>query len=402
MRAVVIVAALLAVPGCRSRDDAAPVGAARPKGEAPVRAAADPERAHVHFLVPGAPGGGWDGTARAVGEALVRSGLAPSVSYENLSGGGGGRALAHFIATAERQDRTLLVTSTPIVIASLRSGRGGYHDLRSNPSGAADGASGRLPRSWRDLEPVASVIGDYLTFAARSDAPFDGWSDVVAAFRSDPAAVKIAGGSVVGGMDHLVTALALDAAGADASALRYVPYDAGGKARAALFSGEVPLLATGLGEILDARRAGLVRLLAVTAPQRLAEAGDVPTIAELAGTDVEFVNWRGFFAAPGTPPARVREWIALLEAVLATPEWEEMRRRNGWVEMFHAGADFERFLVGQESGLVELMERLGTQRGSRAAPSRRVTTSERLPRLAPPRIGESSDATRLAVATWRK
>ena len=141
-----------------------------------------------------------------------------------------------------------------------------------------------------------------------------------------------------------------------------MPYDAGGKARAALFAGEIPLLATGVGEILDARRAGLVRLLAVTAPHRLDEAADVPTIAELAGVDVEFVNWRGFFAAPGTTTARVEEWIALLEALLATPEWEEVRRRNGWVEMWNAGADFERFLVEQESGLVELMDHLGAQR----------------------------------------
>jgi putative tricarboxylic transport membrane protein len=351
--AAVAVAMLLAIAACRSGHDAAG-DAGRGDG-----------RGHVHFLVPGAPGGGWDGTARGVGEALVRSGLAPSVSYENLSGGGGGRALAHFIATAERQDRTLLVASTPIVIASLR---------------------GRLPRSWRDLEPVASVIGDYLTFAARTDAPFDSWSEVIEAFRADPASVKIAGGSVLGGMDHLVAALALDAAGADASALRYVPYDAGGKARAALFAGETPLLVTGVSEILEARRAGMVRLLAVTSPRRLAEASDVPTVAELVRVhpDVSFVNWRGYFAPPGAPRGRVEEWIALLDALLATPEWEEVRRRNGWVEMWNAGAQFERFLAQQERDLAELMSRLGMRRSRRAALSPPESAVERAARLAPP------------------
>jgi len=314
---------------------------AAPRTGVTEASAAPRERGHVHFLIPGAPGGGWDGTARGVGEALVRSGLAPSVSYENLSGGGGGRALAHFIATADRQQRTLLVSSTPIVIASLR---------------------GRLPRSWRDTTPVASVIGDYLTFAASADSPIASWHAAVDALRRDPASIKIAGGSVLGGMDHLVTSLAVAAAGADPRQLRYVPYDTGGKARAALFAGETPLLATGLGEILDARRGGLVRLLGVTAPERLPEAPDVPTLAEL-GAPVEFVNWRGFFAPPGLAPERVEAWIALLEALLATPEWEEVRRRNGWVEIFRAGSDFEAFLVEQEHELAELMDGMGMRRG---------------------------------------
>ncbi len=43
----------------------------------------------VHFLIPAGPGGGWDGTARGVGEAMLKSGLVSNVSFENLSGGGG-------------------------------------------------------------------------------------------------------------------------------------------------------------------------------------------------------------------------------------------------------------------------------------------------------------------------
>ena len=43
----------------------------------------------VHFLIPGGAGGGWDMTARAVGDSLSRSGIIEMASYENLSGGGG-------------------------------------------------------------------------------------------------------------------------------------------------------------------------------------------------------------------------------------------------------------------------------------------------------------------------
>ncbi|HHE74805.1 MAG TPA: tripartite tricarboxylate transporter substrate binding protein, partial [Desulfobacteraceae bacterium] len=47
----------------------------------------------IHFLIPGGAGGGWDGTARGVGKALVDSGIIKHASFENMSGGGGGKAL---------------------------------------------------------------------------------------------------------------------------------------------------------------------------------------------------------------------------------------------------------------------------------------------------------------------
>jgi putative tricarboxylic transport membrane protein len=75
---------------------------------------------NVHFLIPAGPGGGWDGTARGIGEAMIKSGLVSDVSFENLSGGGGGRAIAKLIETAPRQKNTLLINSTPMVVRSLQ------------------------------------------------------------------------------------------------------------------------------------------------------------------------------------------------------------------------------------------------------------------------------------------
>src|SRR6056297_155811 len=91
----------------------------------------------IHFLIPGGAGGGWDGTARGVGKTLLDTGLIEEVSYENMSGGGGGKAINHLISTAHRQQNTLMVNSTPIIIRSL---------------------TGVFPQSFRDLTPVAAVI----------------------------------------------------------------------------------------------------------------------------------------------------------------------------------------------------------------------------------------------------
>jgi putative tricarboxylic transport membrane protein len=60
----------------------------------------------IHFLIPVGAGGGWDVTARGTGEALTKSGLIENASYENMSGGGGGKAIAHLIETADQANAT--------------------------------------------------------------------------------------------------------------------------------------------------------------------------------------------------------------------------------------------------------------------------------------------------------
>ena len=65
----------------------------------------------IHFVIGGGAGGGWDGTARGTGEALTKAGLLKSASFENMSGGGGGKALAYMINT--KPANTILVQSTP-------------------------------------------------------------------------------------------------------------------------------------------------------------------------------------------------------------------------------------------------------------------------------------------------
>lgn len=293
-------------------------------------AAADVES--LHFLIPGGAGGGWDGTARGVGEAVTKAGLVGQASFENMSGGGGGKAIAHLIETADRQSGTMMVNSTPIILRSLR---------------------GRFPQSFRDLTPIAAVIGDYGAFVVKADSPLQNWDDAVAAFKDDPRKLKIAGGSVKGSMDHLVAALAFQAAGEDPNRVRYIAYDAGGKAMAGLLSGETALLSTGFGEALEQARAGQVRVLCVAAAESI-------TGAPPCG-GVEFVNWRGFFGAPGLDAATADSYAAVLGKMYDTPEWEAVRERNGWVEIYKPRDQFVTFLEEQEKAMQDLMAKLGIE-----------------------------------------
>ncbi|MEM8952019.1 MAG: tripartite tricarboxylate transporter substrate-binding protein [Pseudomonadota bacterium] len=291
----------------------------------------------IHFLIPGGAGGGWDGTARGTGEALTNAGLVGQASYENMSGGGGGKAIGYLIENAESNHGTLMVNSTPIVIRSL---------------------TGVFPQNFRDLTLIAGTIGDYAAIITKADSEFETFADLVAAYNADPSAVSIGGGSVPGGMDHLVAAMAFEGAGADSTSIKYIPYDAGGEMNAAILSGEITAGSTGFSEAVELAKAGEMKVLAVTSPERVDALPDAPTLKE-QGYDVEFVNWRGFFAAPGLPDDKAEAYREALAAMYDTPEWEEVRARNGWVNIHNSGDAFLSFLEDQEATMSELMKKLG-------------------------------------------
>lgn len=291
----------------------------------------------LHFLIPGGAGGGWDGTARGTGEALTKSGIVGTASYENMSGGGGGKAIGYLIENAASLHDTLMVNSTPIVIRSL---------------------TGRFPHNFRDLTLIAGTIGDYAAFVVAKDSPFKDFNDVVAAYKENPRSIAIGGGSAPGSMDHLVPAMAMQAAGADPTKIKYVPYDAGGKAMAGLLSGEITILSTGFSEAIALADAGEVRIIAMTGNERNDAFKDAPTLKE-QGINAEFVNWRGFFGAPGLPKDKADAYRGALKKMYDTEAWEDVRSRNGWVNIYNPGYDFENFLIKQEATIQDMMQKLG-------------------------------------------
>lgn len=291
----------------------------------------------LHFLVPGGAGGGWDSTARGTGMVLRSSGLIESASFENISGAGGGKAIGMLIETADHQQETLMVNSTPIIVRSVTQ---------------------LFPYSFRDLTPIARVIGDYQVLAVRADSEIRGFGDVLARFRENPRSIKVAGGSVRGDLDHLVPALALRAAGEDPRRLAYVPYDAGGKALAGFLTGEGDVLSTSLSEAMEYRRAGRLRIIVVSAPARVATAADIPTYVE-QGIDFVFVNWRGFFGPPGLAAETADRYSNIMREMLDTPEWETLRSRNGWQNLYLGRREFGDFLEQQERDIRALLVELG-------------------------------------------
>lgn len=291
----------------------------------------------LHLLIPAGPGGGLDSTARAIGEALRSVDARSPVSYENMTGGGGGRAMAHFIETADRQQDTLLINSTPLIIRSLQ---------------------GLFPHDHHDLVPIAGLVGEYGAFVVRADSKLATWGQFIAALKENPRAINIGGGSVRGSLDHLILALALEKAGIEPRAVRYLPYDAGGKAMLALLGGEIELLSTGIGEAISYAQSGDARILGITAPERLSQLPDTPTLSEL-GTPLVFANWRGLFAAPGTSSDQVQRLQQQIRQGLDSPAWQSAMARYGWTPLTLMGDAFTQYLDEQATLLEATLQGLG-------------------------------------------
>jgi len=254
-----------------------------------------------------------------------------------MSGGGGGKAIGYMIENSKSNHGTLMVNSTPIVIRSLTK---------------------VFPQNFRDLTLIAGTIGDYAALVVPANSPYKNFKDLVAAYKKNPEKVAIGGGSVPGSMDHLVPAMAFKAAGADPTKVKYIPFDAGGKAMAGLLSGEIDALSTGFSEAVSMANSGKVRIIAVTSEKRVDAAPNAPTLIE-QGYDVTFVNWRGFFAAPDLPSNMRKAYIEVLGKMYKTPEWETVRARNGWVNIYNPGDKFMVFLAEQEKVIGNLMRELG-------------------------------------------
>ena len=293
----------------------------------------------LHLVIPAGPGGGLDATARALGNTLIDSQLLQGVSYENRTGGGGGKAMAYFVNSGASLDDTLLVNSAPLIVRSLQ---------------------GLFPHSYRDLTPIGGLIADPGVIAVRANSPLSSWGDVVAALGDSRKRLFVGGGSVKGSLDHITLSLLAQADGIDPRKIRYLAYDGGAKALLALMSGEVDVLVSGLGETLAAHQAGTIRILGVTADSGHQTAGI--TSFRDQNVDVVFYNWRGVFAPGDIEPTDKKRLVELLTEAVATPTWQQQLDRYGWQPKFLPDQLFVEYLQEQERQLQEIMTDLGLVR----------------------------------------
>ncbi|MEM6760368.1 MAG: tripartite tricarboxylate transporter substrate-binding protein [Pseudomonadota bacterium] len=289
----------------------------------------------VTFLVPGHPGGGWDAQARRIGQAFTATGIIDDLTFDNKDGGNGAVGLGYVIENAGALPKTLML-NTPQIIA--RSLNGTYAD------------------SYTALVPVAAPMGDYAAFVVPPDSQVQSVPDLIRAHQDDPSAFAIGGGSAPNGLDHLISALLMTAAGAD-PAFTYVQFDAPGPALAALMSGQVTSLTTDYAQALALVEQGLVRIIGVTAPDDVALPPDIANM-NAQGVAMEFVTWAGFFAPPGTPPDGLAAYQDAFSALYQTEAWASMVDDSGATALELGSAAFAALLAVQHAEIDAVLQAL--------------------------------------------
>jgi putative tricarboxylic transport membrane protein len=289
----------------------------------------------LRFLVPNAPGGGYDITARTAAKAMEDAAISGAVEVFNLPGAGGTVGLG----------RTVNESGNDRLVMSM--GLGVVGSVYTNDS----------PATLTDTTPIARLTQETEIVVVGKDSPLRTFDDLVATWKADPGAVPVGGGSSPGGPDHLAPMLMAEGVGVDPRTVNYVSYDGGGELLAAVLGGKVAFGVSGLSEYADQIEAGELRVLAVTAAQRVPGV-DAPTLKE-AGVNVEFANWRGIVAPPGLSDESRAELVAAFTALRESPEWKEALERNGWQDAFLPGDDFAAFLHSENDRVAGVLRNLG-------------------------------------------
>lgn len=218
--------------------------------------------------------------------------------------------------------------------------------------------SNHAPKTLADTTPIARLTEEQDVVVVAKDSPYKTIDELINAWKKDPGKIPVGGGSSPGGPDHLAPMLMAQAAGISPKSVNYIPFDGGGELLASILGNKVGFGVSGVGEYLDQIKAGELRVLAVTGPERVDELKDAPTLME-SGYDVDFTNWRGIVAPPGLSEAERNKLTRLFEELHDSPEWKKSLEQNGWDDAFLTGEEFGAFLDAQDKRVVSVLKELG-------------------------------------------
>ncbi len=288
----------------------------------------------VRMLVGSPAGSGTDLVARAVA-AKVGDALGQVMITENRMGAGG-QIATEVISKGTPDGYTLLALSSAHASQAAT--------LKSLPYDPVDGLR------W------ISTVGVYpLIIATAQDSPIRDLDDLIRRARQSPGSISYST-SGIGSALHLIGEWL---AAATNTQLTHVPYPAGGGfGYTDLVAGRIQLMINIPGLIVPNIRAGKLRALAVSSPQRYEVLPDVPTLSEVA-PGLEIISWLGIVAPPATPPEVVARLNAAVRTAIANPELQEQLRKSGVTPSANSPDEFRALVVDS----IERYRKIARSRG---------------------------------------
>ena len=293
---------------------------------------------NVELVVPNPPGGSNDKTARTVERILVTNKMIPTtLSIVNRSGGGG--SIAYTYVQQHPGDAHYLVVAGPALLTNHITGVSKLHHT--------------------DLTAVASLFDDYTVFAVNAESSIRTGKDLVERLRKDPKSVTIGFSPLLGSHNHIAAGLLMKAIGGNARDLKVVAYKGSADAVTNLLGGHIDLVTTAAGNVAAHVASGKLRVVAMTAPQRLTGGlANVPTWKE-QGVNYTFGAWRAIFAPKGLTPQQSAYWQGVLRKATEAPEWKDDLEKNYWANVFVTGEKFSKGLDQDYAGMKAILVDLG-------------------------------------------
>lgn len=269
-----------------------------------AHAADYPERP-VTIVVPAAPGGGGDFTARLLAEGLARQ-IGQSVVVENRAGASGNIA-AQYVARAKADGYTLLLAYSGTHVANPAL----FPDLQWDPI--------------KSFAPVSLVITAPQVVVVNTKLPVTDLKGLIDYAKKHPGQVNYAS-SGVGSVQQIGSELLALRTGVR---MTHVPYKGAGAAMTDLLAGQVNLLITTPPAVVGYLKAGSLRALAIASKQRHPLLPDVPTTSEAGVNDVELDAWFAIYAPAGTPPRAIETLASALQSVVKSDEFKQRAEQAG-------------------------------------------------------------------------
>ena len=249
----------------------------------------------VRIVLPFAPGGVADITARIVAERLgVKLG---GRFYVENQPGAGGIAAARTVISSPPDGHTLALLSNGTAISvSL------FNHLPYDP--------------LKDFVPISSLGFFDFIFATSADSEFKTLADFIAAAKAKPGGLNV-GTINIGSTQNLSAELFKTAAGID---FTIVPYRGTPEVLVSTMQGNLALMIDSYSSMKGNLADGKIRALASSGPVRSESTPEIPSLREAGVADYDVVSWNALFAPAGTPPEVVKTLNQALREILAEPE----------------------------------------------------------------------------------
>jgi len=267
-------------------------------GSAPVTADTYPSRT-VTIVVPYPAGGSVDGVARIIAQKLTEA-LGQAFIVENRAGGVGGIVGASYVARANPDGYTLMLTASIHVVTPYLRKTMPYDVVA-------------------DFTPITIVASGPLLVSTTPNVPAKTLGEFFDLVRKDPQKYTFATSSF-GSAGHLAIELLKRDAGVNTLV---VAYKGGGPALTDLMSGTVQLIADPMVSSLPLAKAGNIKALAITSLKRVAIAPEIPTVAESGMKALDFVSWYGIWAPKGLPADLVTKIQMEVSRIAQRPDVKE-------------------------------------------------------------------------------